>query len=265
MKNGNHILVVLLGLLVSSCSNDEDLIQQDIIDCINHYRAESYLVAATSCEKAANSGVVQAQWLVGDIYYYDRSNQGTTKEEGFNWYLKAAENGLPDAQTFVGESYMYAEAVNQDFDKAYHWLTKAAAYRDPHAEFAIGMLFYNGDGRPKDISSALSWFEKSALQGHSMGINNLAWIYATSPHQVFRNEEKALFWAQKLDITTPDKAMFLDTQAAAYALAEQYEKAISLQNQAIAMLPEEIEEKQLLEYQKHLEAYQKQLPWREDE
>ena len=92
-----------------------------------------------------------------------------------------------------------------------------------------------------------------------MSINNLAWIYATSSHKAFRDAEQALLWSNKLDAKTlaqhQEPSIFLDTKAAAHALAEDFELAINLQIKAISMLPENVEESRLIEFQRHLESY----------
>jgi TPR repeat protein len=268
MINKYYCLSLLLVLL-SGCADEEPIEHGVWQDCYNHYRAESYKVAAISCEKSFNQGVVHAAWLLGHINYYDLAQQKTTIEQGFAWYLKAAESGWPEAQTYIGESYMYGDGVTQDFTKAYDWLIKAAQYRDPNAEFALGMLFYDGKGRPKDISTAIIWFKKAASKRHAMSINNLTWIYATSPHKAFRSSEQALLWADRLDeklmSQQTEQSIFLDTKAAAHALAENFELAVTLQNQAISLLPENVEESRLLDFQKHLEAYQQNQAWQEEE
>lgn len=265
-----HYIYICLGwLLLTACNQKPPIEHQLWLDCANHYRAESYQVARLTCTQAADAGFVRAAWLLGHIYYYDLNNQGNSREQGFDWYLRAAEGGWIEAQTYVGESYMYADGVQQDFTQAFHWLNKAALSHDPNAEFALGMLFFDGKGRAKDISSAIAWFKKSANKQHLMSINNLAWIHATSQHKAFRDVRQAIFWAEKLALTSAgnnqQSSIFLDTQAAAHALAKEFELAINLQNQAISYLPDTVEEDRLLEFQQHLEAYQNSKAWLENE
>lgn len=250
MKNF-FILTVFLWIngcfLLSGCSEKPDIKKELSRDCYSHYQAKSYLVALSSCQKAANLGNAGAMWLVGNIYYFDLAKQGKDKDKGFNWYTKAAEANLVKAQSWVGEAYLYGRGVKEDFDKAYYWLKKAADKQDIQAEFSLGMIFYEGYGRDKDISSAISWFKKSAASQHFMSMNNLAWIYATSHSKSFRRAEKAVYWAEKIALESlpkeelDDSHIYLDTQAAAYALAGKFELAIDLQEQAIVKLSEMID------------------------
>ena len=253
----------LVVCFVSACSDDRVVRQELLEDCVNHYRATSFQVAQKTCLKAAKSDIVEAQWLLANIYEYDLTGQGAEPEKAFQWYLSAAEGGMAEAQTIVGDAYLYARGVAEDFEKAYSWFNKAAQGGDANAEFSIGYMFFTGKGRVKDISSAISWFKKAAHKEHSMSINNLAWIYATSKEAAFLSVKKAQFWAEKLMVDGGDSAVFLDTKAAVYALAGEFSKAIELQHQAIANLPENVEEERLLEFQKHLETYQQNQAWQE--
>jgi len=263
MKIFRMMSLLLWLTLVSACSDDKNIERDLLADCENHYRATSYLVAIKTCQKAAELGVAEAQWLLANIYQYDLTGQGADPQQAFYWFLQAAQSGWTDAQTIVGEAFLYGDGVEEDFDQAYSWLIKAADYGDPYAEFTLGYMFLSGKGKAKDISMAISWFKKAASKEHIMSINNLAWIYATSTQKAFRNVKKAQYWANKLSFDGEDRSVFLDTMAAVHALAGDFVQAIELQNKAIASLPEDVEESRLLEFQKHLETYQKNQPWQE--
>lgn len=260
------VFLLLTSFLLLAC---QDKAQQALVDsmtdCLTHFRAESYKVASTTCHSAMELGSTQAAWLLGHLAFYDLSKTGSTKQQGFGYYLKAAEKGWPDAYTLVGESYMFGEGVEKNFDLAHQWFLKAAELKDADAQFALGELYFSGLGREKDLSQAIAWFKRSAEQSHVMSINNLAWIYATSTHQAFRDADKALYWAEQLVKFSQENPMFLDTIAAAHALANQFEHAIALQTRAIELLPEEVAADERQQYQKHLQAYVNGLSWLDDE
>jgi len=288
-------LITLSLFLLMSCSDQAARLKQEkLIECKQHFRAESFKVARQVCQEAAELDVVQAQWLLGHIYYFDMAGVEKKREKrtvittdvetgevtvsmdeqtevkalkakGFSWYLKAAQGGWPEAATYVGESYLYGDGVDIDYGKALVWLTKAAQHRDVNAEFSLGLLYYNGYGQDKNLTMAMEWFAKAATKKHAMGMNNLAWIYATSYSSDIRNPEKALYWAEQLDISSTDRATFLDTKAAAYATASQFDVAITLQNQAISSLPENFDNERLLDFETRLESYQKEIAWLEKE
>jgi len=267
-------LLLAMTLLISACSNDEQEHTQ-VETCLNHYQAESYQVAKSECLIAAEQGSSTAQWLMARLYRYDLIDEDVDLETAFKWYLRAAKNGHVEAMREVGQSYMYAEGVKKDFKNAYIWLKKAADKRDTEAVFSIGVIFIEGWGRDKDLGSAISWFKRAATDDHKMSINNLAWLFATSETKAYFSPKKAKHWIKKLDVrlddektdeasdTLADSSIFLDTKAAVMAADKNFEQAIELQNQAIANLPDDTSEEQLLIFQKHLDNYLQGKDWRE--
>jgi tetratricopeptide (TPR) repeat protein len=70
--------------------------------------------------------------------------------------------------------------------------------------------------------------------------NNLAWIYATSPLIHIRDGDEAVTLALKAcELTDFKEPEALDTLAAAYAEAGNFEKAIEYQERAIDLCQEE--------------------------
>lgn len=274
IKPYNYWIMSLL--LLTACSETPDIASQLSRDCYSHYKAKSYKVALSVCEKSAEQGNSRAMWYMGTMYYYGLGKQGKNAEKSFAWYLRAAEAGLTQAQRIVGESYLYADGVEENFELAYQWLSDAAKQQDRNAEFAIAMMFLEGKGREKDLSSAIAWFKRAASQRHRMATNNLAWIYATSAYKSYRNAKKALFWANQLPVPSETHGeaalakaaeldsslyLYLDTQAAAYALSEAFEQAVERQQQAIAWLPDTLTAEELSGYQQRLAFYQQKKAW----
>jgi len=256
------LLLSIAGLLISACSDKEEIRSQLEI-CQNHYKAESYLVASKECQISAEQGIVEAQWLLGHIYRYNLLQQGEELKQAFDWYLLAAEQGHTGAMREVGNAYLLELGIAKDYSNAHFWLLKAAKNEDTLAEFLLGTMFFDGKGRDKDIASAINWFKRSATKGHSMSINNLAWVFATSKNKAFFNPKKANYWMKKMNKKMSKVPMFLDTQAAVMASLDDFDKAIELQNLAIANLPPDTSEQELVEFQKHLESYQQREVWHE--
>ena len=70
------------------------------------------------------------------------------------------------------------------------------------------------------------------------GANNLAWILATNPQADLRNGKEALDWAKKCaEATRYRDAGILDSLAACYAEIGDFENAITVQSQAIKLVP----------------------------
>ena len=68
--------------------------------------------------------------------------------------------------------------------------------------------------------------------------NSLAWLLATSKHEPLRCAAKAIDLATYACLETSNKVpSYIDTLAAAYATAGNYEKAVSVQQQAVDLIP----------------------------
>jgi uncharacterized protein len=256
------LIVVSGAILLTGCSNDEQL-ETSMQDCYNHYKANSYKVALESCSLAAELGEPQASWLLAQIYRFGLSKQGENPQKAFEYYLKAANQYHPEAMREVGNAYLYAYGIGEDFQLAQQWLIKANKLNDSIAAFSLGYIYYQGKGVKKDLGSAINWFMKAASDNHAMSINNLAWIYATTNQPAYFSAKKAQYWLAKMQPRLFEVPMFLDTKAAVYAAQNDFVKALEFQNQAIAKLPEDTPENEILEYQKHLESYQAKQRWQE--
>ena len=91
------------------------------------------------------------------------------------------------------------------------------------------------------------------------GSNSLAWILATSQNPAIRDGSNAMVFAEKAVAATIANPQHLDTLAAAYAEAGQFEKAVSTQQEAIALLQTEAEKN---DYRSRLKLYEAKKPYR---
>jgi len=70
-------------------------------------------------------------------------------------------------------------------------------------------------------------------------LNNLAWLLATTPDANLRNAAEAIEFARKaVALTQESEPAILDTLAAAYAANENFDRAISVVNSALAIATE---------------------------
>ncbi len=114
---------------------------------------------------------------------------------------------------------------------------------------------------PKDPTEAMRWYRKAAAQGSAPAQNGLAWLLATSSDPAIRNGSNALALAEKAVASTHRKEPnLIDTLAAAYAEVGQFDKAISLQKEAIAL---QQDEKLKREFLSRLKLYESHSPYRE--
>jgi serine/threonine protein kinase len=92
-------------------------------------------------------------------------------------------------------------------------------------------------------------------------LNELAWRLATSPGATLRYGSNAVAYAEKaVAATSRTNAMYLDTLAAAYAAARQFDQAVSIQTEAIALLRNEEQRK---DYASRLRLFESKVPYRD--
>ena len=152
-----------------------------------------------------------------------------------------------------------AWALKGDFDKAIDDYNKALEIRPRYAEA------YNNRGyahtQKGDLQAALDDYSK-ALEINPLFVdayNNKAWILATTDDKQLRNSAEAIMLAQKA-VEIDSNVASLDTLAAAYAAAGNYEAAIETQQKAIQKLILADQTSEVPVYMTRLNSYRSQQP-----
>jgi serine/threonine-protein kinase len=95
-------------------------------------------------------------------------------------------------------------------------------------------------------------------------LNGLAWLLATSQTANLRDGAKAIEYATKAcELTQWKNAQYIDTLAAAYAEAGDFDSAIKWQKEAINLLTKEEPAGWRTEFEDRLMLYQSHKPYRE--
>jgi len=209
--------------------------------------------------KAAERNDPHAQYNLGVCYAH---GQGVEKDEveAVKWYRKAAEGNYVEGQNTLGFCYWAGQGVVQNYLEAVNWYRKAAERNHAQAQYNLGVCYANGQGVAQDEVEAVKWYRKGAEGGEIRAFNYLAWILATSGNSGLRDGAAAVFCAETAVAATNRKEPdCLATLAAAYAEAGQFEKAVSTQREAIALLTTEAETK---DYREQLKRYEDHKPYR---
>lgn len=125
-------------------------------------------------------------------------------------------------------------------------------------------LAYSSDGV---CDKAISDFDH-AVQSNPQSAWNLAevaLVLATSPDGKCRDGERALRFAEKA-VRIRKTAMVMRALAAAYAETGKFEKAVSAQEEALALLQKEVKSDAsatMEYYTRQLQSYKNSIPWRE--
>jgi tetratricopeptide (TPR) repeat protein len=114
-----------------------------------------------------------------------------------------------------------------------------------------------------EVEEALEHFEEAARLAPDWPtpMRDMAWILATHPDAVIRNESKAIRFAERaVALTRHRDAKALDTLAAAYASAGRFDRAAATAQEALSMAPGG---RQAVLIRRRLELYRQSRPYRE--
>jgi len=112
------------------------------------------------------------------------------------------------------------------------------------------------------LAEAKSMYREAAERGSASDLNALAWSLATSADPNLRDGTNAAVFAEKaVAATNRRNVSYLETLAAAYAEMGQFAKAVSIQQEAIALSQREDEKKDLAS---RLKLYENKAPYRDD-
>jgi eukaryotic-like serine/threonine-protein kinase len=107
---------------------------------------------------------------------------------------------------------------------------------------------------------AVERLRQAAKSGDPTALNQLAWLLATCEDDAIRDGPAALSLAEKAVAATNRKdPVYLDTLAAAFGEAGQFDKAVAAQKEAIALLSDETEKQ---DFASRLRLYEAKKPYR---
>ena len=115
--------------------------------------------------KKAESGDRQAQYDLAMVYDSGKDEIPRNVKLGAEWFLKAAQQGHTEAQFAIGQCYFYGRGVPRDKVLGVEWYHQAALKDHRQATYALGECYSFGEGVDRHHAESLKWFSKSAAQG----------------------------------------------------------------------------------------------------
>lgn len=209
---------------------------------------------AVKCfEAEAKHKHVGAELFLGLCYW---SGKGVARDpaQAEQWWREAALQGIKPARYEAGDD------TGGDAAEVEPWWREVAELGNGSLQSCLGEFYHFGQGVARDDQEAIRWYERAAGQGDLVALKRVSWLRATSPVAAIRNGTSAVEFAQKAaELTKQKDAGVLDTLAAAYAEAGQFEKAIRAEQRAISLSKREDDQK---EYGLRLKLYQEKKPYR---
>lgn len=176
-------LLACLALLLAGCGSGETKAQpqNDMKAAASNWFADMEAAekagetdaAVAICRKAAEQGVVSAQWILGSRYFRGAGVKQSYAEAA-KWFRMAAETGHAGAQFALGDMYATGHGLPQDNAQALHWWQLSAKNGDSGAMFNLGLAYRDGQMAPRDQAASLAWLELAVKHGNPYAQYELA-------------------------------------------------------------------------------------------
>jgi TPR repeat protein len=159
--------------------SEESRIKGDVQSSLGSY--------VEGCLQDAEEGDADAQYELGDIYYFGEDLDQDYVQAAI-WYRKAAEQSHKDATYSLGLLYELGAGVPQDYAQARRWYAQASEQGQTDARYRLGMLYQNGQGMAQNYRAAASLYRDAAepsddnwyprdYQGHADAQFALGFLY----------------------------------------------------------------------------------------
>ena len=152
--------------------------------------------------------------------------------------MQDVRSGDIESQTLYGAWLLNGAGGAKDATEGRRLLDKAIAAKSHNAVLAYGSWLIQQSDVPEDHVHGTKLLQQAEADGSSTARNNLAWAYCTSRFADLRAADKGMVIAKRMQAM--DKALdpgTLDTVAACYAAAGQFDEAVRLQEAVVAQAP----------------------------
>ncbi|MCZ6887532.1 MAG: tetratricopeptide repeat protein [Gammaproteobacteria bacterium] len=211
-------------------------------------------------QQATNLGNTDAMLYLAQMYY-----QGQQVEQDYDvsekHFIQAARYDDPTAKLQYARFLMNPEVAKPFSEQAFDWLNDIARQDNAEAMLIIGNLYAKGVHVNQSFRRALSWFRDAATTApdNSSIINEIAWTLSVTNLDKLRDERYALKIMDHImqqDQAARQTPAFLDTWAAAHAATGDFQRAVELQQDAVAQATEQQQTDVLDILKEHLQAFQ---------
>ena len=201
---------------------------------------QNYDMAKKICQKAANKGIMEAQYDYA-IYCADNynsketykwlyeaaehgyppaqyaiavalSNQANTVEEAVTWLEIASENGFATAKLVLSRVYIEGPTKFRNISKAIAMLKDLSNDNNPIASYMLGICYAKGVGVDQEQQTALDLLEQSAKYEYPPALVDLGALYCEGGFQFDQDYTKAMnLWLKAAEAGHPMAQFYIGT------------------------------------------------------
>jgi TPR repeat protein len=196
---------------------------------------------------------VGAELYLGLCYWRGDGVERDPEQAGKIW-------GEACIQGIVPWRYAVGDETLGDAEEVERWWREVASQASPSLQCCLAESYHFGHGVAQDDLQAVRWYRRAAAGGDLVALKRVTWLLSTSPDPKVRDGASAVGFGEKAAEATKNKdASILDTLAAAYAEATQFEKAVRTEKQAVLLAMRDQDKR---EYESRLKLYQNHSPYR---
>lgn len=250
----NYVHAIALGSLDSAYA-------LGVLYVNDHYGDDNASSGLPLLRQAADGGHPGATLYLGHLSYQGRQVDQDYQQAG-DYYLQAANSGSSNAQKTYARFLLDRRHSVDANEQAVEWLnTLAKDDNDAEAMLLLGNLNARGIGTAQNFRKARRWFEKAVHHSEQDAniVNEVAWVMTVShlPKLVRATyAQKIMTRLMEQDDAARIRPEYLDTWAATYAANGDFERAIEIQQDALAKAKDANDDAVVEELQEHLQLFE---------
>ncbi len=202
-----------------------------------HYGKDNRASGVPLLKQASALGESDATMFLAHLHY-----AGEVVDKDFDaarkLYAESAAEGNVDARKSYARFLLDRDTHQAGDPRAVHWLEETAKDGEPESLLLLGNLHARGIGTHQSARRALSYFKQAVKRAPEDPtiVNEVAWTLAVTDQNALRHADYArqiMDHLMEADDQARKRPEYLDTWAATYAATGQFERAVTLQQQAV--------------------------------
>ena len=223
------------------------------------YGEENRSSGVTLLSQAAAANHAEAAMFLAHLYYTgDVVDQDLSRAR--DYYVQACQLDSDFAVRSYARFLLDRSAAQQPDPRVLKWLETLAKEGDAEAMLLLGNFHARGVGTSQSFSRALRWYKqavKTAPNDASI-VNEIAWTLTVSNFEDLKRTRYArniMDTLMESNVDARARPEYLDTWAAAYAANGDFDRAVELQQQALAVAEKMQFDSVLDILREHLDAF----------